>query len=204
MSNGYQQVQVTIAGDTLLMHNGQTSDPLNKYSKAMKAITRDRVRKATDEGVEALTRIEYEAGLYLNAKKQVILPSRILEAHISEAARKTKEGKNALAGMFVDTDGILEFKGGPLTVEQLLDSDEHRLTVSVCVNNGRVMRTRPLFRNWSTTFRVSILNELVNSDSLRIWFENGGNLVGLGDYRPRYGRYELKAFEVLKAAKKAA
>lgn len=202
MSTGYAKYRVTIGGSTLLMHNGQTADPLNKYSKAMKEITADRQRKKTDEGIAELARIEYEAALYLNAKRQVILPSRILEAHISEAARKTKEGKVALAGMFVDTDGILEYEGGPLTVEKLLDSEEHRLTVPVCVNGSRVVRTRPLFRNWKTTFEVSILEEMVSANSLKTWLENGGNFVGIGDYRPRYGRYELLKFEAAAQPKK--
>lgn len=198
MANGYSKFRITIGGDTLLMHNGQTADPLNKYAKAMKAITSDRQLKKTDEGIAQLMRIEYEAGLYLNSKNQVILPSRILEAHISEAARKTREGKNALAGMFVDTDGLLEYEGGPLTVKQLLDSEEHRLTIPVRVQANRVIRTRPLFRNWQTTFEVSVLEEMVSPSSLQAWLENGGNFVGLGDYRPRYGRYELRAMEAVK------
>lgn len=202
MAAGYSKHKVTIGGDTLLMHNGQTADPLNKYAKAMKAITSDKTRKKTDEGIAELMRTEFEAGLYLNAKRQVIVPTRILEAHISEAARKTKEGKLALAGMFVDTDGILEYEGGPLSVERLLDSDEHRLSVPVCVNQSRVIRTRPLFRNWQTTFEVSILEEMVSSSSLKTWLENGGNFVGIGDYRPRYGRYELRKFEVVAQPKK--
>jgi hypothetical protein len=139
--------------------------------------------------------VEYEAGLYLNAKRQVILPSRVLEAHISLAARKTKEGKQSLAGMFVDTDGLLNYEGGPLTVDELLDSEEHRLVVPVRVGMARVIRTRPMFRNWSTTFKVSVLDELVTPSTLRAWIINGGNLIGIGDYRPRYGRYELRAFD---------
>ena len=202
MASGYIKHKVTIGGSTLLMHNGQTADPLNKFAKAMKAITSDKQRKKTDEGIEELMRVEFEAGLYLNAKNQVILPTRILESHISEAARKTKEGKQALAGMFVDTDGILSYAGGPLTVKQLLDSDEHRLSIPVCVNQSRVIRTRPLFRDWSATFEVSILEEMVSSSSLKTWLENGGNFVGIGDYRPRYGRYELRAFDVVAQPKK--
>jgi hypothetical protein len=197
MANGYIKHRVTIGGSTLLMHNGQTADPLNKYAKAMKTITSDRALKKTDEGIEQLMRIEYEAGLYLDSKKRVILQSRVLEAHLSEAARRTKEGKLALAGMFVDTDGVLEYDGGPLSLAELLDSDDHRFTTGVGVNGSTVMRTRPLFTNWKTTFEVSVLGEMAGSSSLRAWLENGGNFIGIGDYRPRYGRYELKAFEVL-------
>lgn len=198
MSNGYLKHKVTIGGSTLLMHNGQTADPLNKYAKALKAVTSDKARKKTDEGIIEMGRIEMEAGLYLNAKKQVILPSRVIEAHLAEAARKTKEGKVALAGMFVDTDGVLEYEGGPLSVAKLLDSEAHRLTCAVVVGQAKVMRVRPLFTNWTSSFEVSILEEMAGTSTLETWLRNGGNFVGLGDWRPRYGRYAVKEVKVIK------
>jgi len=197
MSDGYIKHRVTISGDKILLHNGQTADPLNKFAKAMKSITSDRTLKKTDDGILELMRIEYEAGLYLNAKKQVIIPSRVLEANIAEGARKTKEGKSALAGSFVDCDAVLQYAGGPLTVKQLLDSEDHRLTVGVGVNNSRIMRTRPLFTDWSATFEVSVLAEMAGSTALKTWLTNAGKFIGLCDYRPRYGRYEVTNFEVL-------
>lgn len=204
MANGYVKVSVTIGGDQLIMHNGQMSDPLNMYAKRLKEVTADRARKKTDEGILEMGRIECEAGLYLNSKKQVILPSRVLEAHISEAARKTKEGKLALSGMFVDTDGVLSYAGGPLTVAQIVDSEEHQLRLPVVVGQAKVMRVRPYFKDWSATFQVSVLEEVVSPSRLQTWLLNGGAFVGLCDYRPRYGRYELRKFEIMKAPLKAA
>jgi hypothetical protein len=204
---GYLKHRVTIAGDVMLMHNGQTADPSNPYSRAMKEITSDRTRKNTDEGIAALSRIEYEAGLYLDAKKRVILPSRILEAHICEAARKSKEGKSALAGMFVDTDALLEYAGGPMTVEELAESPEQRFVTGVAVGQGKVMRTRPIFRDWRATFEVSLLAEQAGTRQLETWLRNGGALVGIGDFRPRYGRYQVVSVEPIeekKQSKKAA
>jgi hypothetical protein len=203
MAVGYLKINVAIGGDQLIMHNGQTADPLNKFAKLLKEITDDKTRKKTAEGIVTMGRIECEAGLYLNAKKQVILPSRVLEAHISEGARKTKEGKQALAGMFVDTDGVLSYDGGPLSVAQILDSEEHQLRLAVAQSQGKVMRVRPFFKNWTTTFQVSVLEEMVSPAMLKKWLLNGGNFVGIGDYRPRYGRYELRKFEVQKASIRA-
>ena len=204
MSTGYLKVNVSISGDQLIMHNGQTADPLNKYAKALKEVTGDRQRKKTDEGIIEMGRIECEAGLYLNAKKQVILPTRVLEAHIAEGARKTKEGKQALAGMFVDTDGVLAYAGGPLSVAQILDSPEHQLRLSVVVGQAKVMRVRPFFKTWSASFQVSILEEMVTLSMLKTWLTNGGNFVGIGDYRPRYGRYEVQKCEAQKAGLRSA
>lgn len=191
MSTGYVRYKVSIKGDTALQHNGQTADVSNKYARAIKEITKDRKRKNTDEGIAALGNLEFESGLYLDAKGRVVWPSRVLEASIAMGARKTKEGKTALAAVFVDTDGVLDYEGGPLSVKDLINSPDHRLTVGVRVQQSRVMRTRPMFRNWKTTFQVSALAEQVSESTLNTWLENAGNFVGLGDFRPRYGRFEV-------------
>lgn len=191
----YKQYHVVIGGNILLMHNSQTADPLNKYAKAMKQFP----RKKTEADLYAMARIEYEAGLYLNSKGEVVIPSRLLEANIVSGARVQKDGKTALAGLFVDTDAIFTYEGGPLSVQQLLDSDEHRLTVPVTVNQSKIMRTRPQFKNWEADFTVSIDENLVNESQLKKWLDNAGGTKGLGDWRPRYGRYLVKKFESVKS-----
>jgi hypothetical protein len=188
----YTQFRAKIAGPTLIMHNGQTADPLNGYAKLMKSITGN--RKKTDADYERLARIEYEAGLYLNSNKQVILPSRVIEAALVEGAKTQKQGQQALAGLFVDADAVLEYAGGPLTVEKLINSEAHRLCVPVVVGQAKTMRTRPMFADWSIEFLVSINTDIADERSLRQWIEKAGGLKGLGDWRPRYGRFELKAF----------
>jgi hypothetical protein len=202
MNTGYIRHRIVIAGTSLLMHNGQLADPLNPYAKAMKEVSKKRGK--TDDDLAKLADLEFEGSLYLNAKRQVVLPSMVLEAHICESARKSKAGKSALAGMFVDNDAILEYEGGPMSVADLLASPEHRLVAGVRVQQSRVMRTRPLFTNWKATFEVSLLATAANSDELRRWVQDGGAMVGLCDYRPRHGRYEIEKFEVLKEALRQA
>ena len=200
----YQQFSVSVAVPSLIMHSGQTADPLNRYAKAMKALSGKRAK--TDADHEALARLECEAGLYLNGKGEVIIPGRVIEAMIAEGAKKSKEGKIALSSTFVDNDPVISYDGGPLTVEQLLDSDQHRLAVPVRVGQAKVVRTRPIFRDVRFTFLVSLETSLANEAQLRRWIEAGLNQVGIGDWRPRHGRGELISFglaqqpEFLKAA----
>jgi hypothetical protein len=196
MAKGYLQYECELSGDSLIMHNGQTADPLNSFSKAMKEISGK--RKKTDADFEALANIEYQAGLYLNAKGQVIVPSRVLESVLVEGAKKSKEGKLALSGMFVDTDGILEYDGGDMSVKQLLESPDHRICVAVRIGMSKVMRTRPHFKNWRTTFKVSINEQVANEAQLKRWLEDAGSYVGIGDWRPRHGRYELDNFAAVR------
>lgn len=188
----YTQFLVGIQGDILLLHNGQLADPLNKYAKAMKQVSGK--RNKSEEDFAKLADIEFEGSLYVEEGKAV-LDSRVLEAAIAEGAKVTKEGKKALTSVFVDTSGELTYRGGPLSVEELVKSDEHRLTVGVRVQRNRVMRTRPLFRDWSAEFKVSLLTSEANADSLHTWLENAGRTKGVGDYRPRYGRFAVSKFE---------
>ena len=117
---GYMQYDVTLQGDSLIMHNGQTANPLNPFSKAMKEISGK--RKKTDSDYEAMSNIEYKAGLYVDAKNNVIIPSRVLESVLAEGAKKSKEGKLALSGMFVDTDALLDYEGYPMSLDELMNS----------------------------------------------------------------------------------
>jgi hypothetical protein len=196
MAKGYLQYECELSGDSLIMHNGQTADPLNSFSKAMKEISSK--RKKTDADFEALANIEYQAGLYLNGKGEVIIPSRVLESVLVEGAKKSKEGKLALSGMFVDTDAILEYDGGMMSVKQLMESPEHRICVAVRIGMSKVMRTRPHFKNWRAVFKVSVNEQVANEAQLKRWLEDAGSYVGIGDWRPRHGRYELENFAAVR------
>jgi len=196
MAKGYLQYECELSGDSLIMHNGQTANPLNSFSKAMKEISGK--RKKTDADYEAMSNIEYQAGLYLNSKNEVIIPSRVLESVLVEGAKKSKEGKLALSGMFVDTDAILVYEGGPMNMKQLMESPEHRICVAVRVGMAKVMRTRPHFKDWTAKFKVSVNEQVANEAQLKRWLEDAGSYVGIGDWRPRHGRYEMLSFKAVR------
>ncbi len=192
----YEKFSVGIGGDKLLMHNGRLANPADPIARAMAALPKG--KKATDADLEQLSNVEYEGGLYLNARKEVVLPGRLLEAVIAEGARASKEGKIALASTYVDLDALLAYEGGPLSVEELVASPDHRLTVGVRVGQSKVMRTRPLFRNWSVSFVVELDTGQANPDQLQRWIVAAGQTKGIGDWRPRHGRYEVVSFAAMK------
>lgn len=59
-------------------------------------------------------------------------------------------------------------------------------------------RKRPVLRHpWLLKFEMTIWqNEKVSSDKLLSWFEHGGQVVALGSYRPRHGRFIVSQWEV--------
>ncbi len=109
-------MEVTIEGvSPLLMHNGQTADPLNKFSKELKAVSSK--RKKTDEDYAEMSRIEWHAGLYVDKHGFIVLPSEALEAAIGDGAKKSKLGKAFKSAVFIDCDARLDIGSKKKAVE---------------------------------------------------------------------------------------
>lgn len=75
---------------------------------------------------------------------------------------------------------------------------EHRCRVQV-QRNG-ITRTRPAFKEgWSVEASLMVvLPEYVDSSTLHEVISAAGRLIGVGDFRPTYGRFQVMKFEVQK------
>jgi hypothetical protein len=188
----YEQIEVKIEGLTpTILHNGQLADPLNKWVKAMKDITKKGTKK-TDADLEELARLEWMGSLYINERGRPCWPGENIEALIRSAAKTTKSGKDVQAGVIVDKACELEFLDADKTPEELWAIDDYRYTVAVRVGQARVMRTRPIFRSWALTIPVSYNPSVVKSlKDLMGWITQAGETIGLSDFRPKYGRFRV-------------
>jgi hypothetical protein len=170
----------------MLVHNGQTADPLNKWAKAMKAITGK--RNKTDADHEELSRLEFLAGLYIGQDGPII-PAVNIDAMLINAAKKLKEGNSAKVGIFCAEHARMDYDG-PRTAEELFSDDRFRHVAIVRVNAGRVARTRPIFHEWSAVVKMNLEDSVLNASQLDRWFAIAGTQVGLGDWRPQNGRFQ--------------
>lgn len=173
----------------MLVHNGQTADPLNKWSKALKAISGK--RKKTDADYEELARIEFMAGLYMGETGPII-PAANVDSMVINAARKNREGKIAQSGAFCMKNAVMEYDG-PRTADELWSEDRFRHVAIVRVQSARVARTRPVFNEWSAVVEISYEDSVVNKAQLDSWMHIAGTQVGLGDWRPQHGRFSVEA-----------
>jgi len=110
-----------------------------------------------------------------------------------------RKGQQARAGLFCDGVFLLEYNG-PRNVEVLWADEAFRVTAGVRVQRNRIMRTRPLFRTWSLSFEVQYNASQLNLEEITAFVRIGGEQIGLGDWRPRFGRYvveEIPAAEML-------
>ena len=57
------------------------------------------------------------------------------------------------------------------------------------------MRCRPLFSDWELKFELDFDDETVNRDDVIQWLHVAGKKVGLSDWRPKFGRFEVVSIE---------
>lgn len=172
----------------LIMHNGQTADPTNKWAKLMKQISSKRTK--TDADFEELARIEFMAALYMDENGPVIA-QKMIEAMTIQAAKKVKEGPVAKSGCFCLQNFPLQYDG-PRTADALWADDRFHFSALVRVQTSRVARMRPIFRQWQTVITLNVETSLVNVTRVDEWMRIAGTQIGLGDWRPQYGRFTVE------------
>jgi len=83
--------------------------------------------------------------------------------------------------------------------ETLLTNPTDNLVVDirpVKVQRARIARSRLMVKDWRLSFTIEVHDEQVRPDVLETILIEAGRAVGIGDYRPRYGRFEIVSFEV--------
>lgn len=183
----HQAIEFSIQGlSPLICHNGQLADPINPYSKRMKAITSK--RKKTDQDFQDLYNLEWEGSLYLNADRRPVMPGENLEAAMVQGAKKQRLGDAAKAGLLCDGLWPIKFKG-PQDIEVLRNDPNFRDIRKVKIQKNSVMRCRPIFVSWSLDFTLHFLPDLLNKSQVSEILATVGRIVGIGDFKPKYGRF---------------
>jgi hypothetical protein len=194
MSN-LPSVQIQFQGvSPLLCHNGQTADPRNTYAKAMKAVSGK--RKKTDADYDEMARLEWLAGLY-RIDGDLVLPDYVIESAMIKGAMKSKRGPQAKCGLFFTEHASLQFDGKPDVIDDgtltdMFESGQFTHTIGVKVGMAKVMRTRPVFRNWSITAVAQYDPDVLNLREVEEIAIDAGKLVGVGDWRPKHGRFNAE------------
>ena len=66
----------------------------------------------------------------------------------------------------------------------------------VRIGRARILRHRPWLPEWELSFRIRVIDpDEVPGEVLQAVIVNAGQKVGIGDYRPRFGRFIVTAFK---------
>lgn len=135
---------------------------------------------------------EAEKVAYRNKKGNLIVPILAIRACVLNASSAYRAGRQSMKSILA---GYTEF--GPEEPE-LLDSKGKPMKKyeidrrAVVVQRARIIRSRPLVREWKLRFEITYNEEILggpsNLDKIRKIIEESGNRIGLLDHRPqKYG-----------------
>lgn len=203
----YKLLTVTVKGiSPLIVQNGKIlKDPLHPLTKTIKQFSGK--RKKTDEDLEAIAKLEWYGGLYLVNRGNInvvrnqvefdqkeggdtpYIPGENLEAMLAAMAAKQRMKGDFKAAVRVD-DAMLVYDG-PKTAKGLWDDGRFRDVRDVRIQGkSSIMRYRPVFSQWSLTFTVQYLSDIVNEHQVIDAIDLAGKINGLGTYRPKYGQFD--------------
>jgi len=175
----------------LLVHNIRLANPLDQYAREMRVINAR--RNKTVEDLAALARLEFEGGLYINEAGPFI-PSTWVEAALKRAATLTRQGTAVERAVLIGDDFPLAYDG-PRDAAALWGAGFYDSRM-VRINKSRVLRTRPMFARWSARLHGLVDLEMLDGSDLEAIAVRCGDYVGLGDYRPTFGRFNVENFAV--------
>jgi hypothetical protein len=170
----------------LLFHrwNVEAIDEKSKAAKGSKA-------KKTDN---------LESFVYRNDANELTLPGEYLRQSLIHAA-KFKQDPRSPRKSAMDL-----FKAGVVTLTPYASLGvkdwDYEDRKRVMVQRNGVTRCRPAMKaGWQAEIDLQVaLPEYIHADLLHDTLVNAGRLIGVGDFRPTYGRFQITKFEVVGAA----
>ena len=136
--------------------------------------------------------VNVEDKLYLTEDRKPYVPSAYIRNSLIEAGKavqikgKRKATYSKLLGstLIVQPDAIL--------INSTSGWEPFTTTAVNPTTKGRMMVTRPMFKDWKLSFEVTITDDINEEDFAKI-FDEAGRYVGIGDWRPAkkgmYGKF---------------
>ena len=173
--------KITIEGTSLLLFHAWNVEAIAEKAKAAKGS-----RGKKEDNVESY--------VYRNEQGEICIPGEYLRQALVQAGRYVQDPrsprKSAMdlfkAGIIIHTEMA---SLGKKTWDRL---DQRRVQVQ---RNG-ITRVRPCFeRGWRASFELEIiLPEYITREVIGLALQNAGRLIGLGDFRPTYGKFHVVEF----------
>lgn len=185
-----ETLNIKITGTApLLMHSDKFANPLHPATKLHKALTGK--RKKTDDDHEAIARSEFLGGCYHDKDAGFYIPGQNFDASFWGGAKLQKMGVHWKRGAVVVTDKAKLIFDGASTPEKLWQDSRFVDCRGVKVGQAKVMRYRPIFMEWAANVQVAINPDVLNVQEAKKAIEDSGKLIGVCEYRPRFGRFEV-------------
>jgi hypothetical protein len=174
----------------MLQRNGRLANPLDPITIELAHLTKKRGKTAED--YRKLLPLEAYGGCWETPEGLIGLPTENVHSSLKEAAKGFKQGKDVERALLFDlvTEPLL-INGAPMDAREYCYSGlVDRLFIrTVVINKKRNLRARAIMHNWTSQHTFTLLDDIVNPGDLQKIFVRAGRLIGVGDWRPRFGTF---------------
>jgi len=198
----YNKLRYRLKGiQPMIMANGRMADPLDPFAKLLHklAIKKNKV----DKDHMDMAHVEWAGCLYhtdgdisfngvnviFDESMRVIVPAENIKRLIRDGAAKSREGKLVKAGVIIPSDPLLNYGNGPPNINELMKLHRYSYRKRVGLRGSSVMRTRPIFRQWSLDLDIEHDSTIIDADKIDTALTTAGHVIGLSDWRPDTGRF---------------
>lgn len=148
-------------------------------------------KASTDWEKEALKK------LYVDAEGTIYQPATHIDRALIEAGKKIKvkgQGKATYSKLFGSMVNVEEFE----LVHKNPTYETFKALVVIPSTKGRIMRYRPMFKDWALQFHIESEDE-IPAEAIKEALEIAGKYVGIGDWRPekkgKFGKFQVVKFK---------
>jgi hypothetical protein len=92
-----------------------------------------------------------------------------------------------------------DFKGSLLVEPRFIEHENQNAVQHqspVRIQRARIVRTRAHLSEWSLSFELRLLDDNIPIDVIQAVVKLAGERIGIGDWRPRFGRWKVTHFEL--------
>jgi hypothetical protein len=149
------------------------------------------------KGSKAKKSDDLESYVYRDEQGDLAIPGEYLRQAVIHAAKFRQDPRSPRKS------AMDLFKAGVVCLTPLAslgapawDYEDRR---RVMIQRNGITRVRPAMRlGWSVTVQLLVnLPEYIPPDALQDVIVNAGRLIGLADFRPTYGRFAMRRFEIV-------
>lgn len=175
-------VIVALEGSADFLFHRWNAEAVDTKAKAAK----NSVAKKTDD---------IESYVYRDDEGELCIPGEYLRQAIIHAAKFRQDPRSPRkSAMDLFKAGVVSLTALASLGKVKWDYEDKRRVV---IQRSGVNRTRPAMKaGWKAEFQLMVmLPEYISRSDLQDVISNAGRLIGLGDFRPTYGRFNVTKFE---------
>jgi len=137
---------------------------------------------------------EAEKSMYYDDEVGCYIPSKQLRASLVKSGTSFKI-KGRMGKTYKDlVNATVEVEPDKIPLGKKNFDYNHQEFVKI--QRNQILRSRPAFKKgWEAEFTLLVMDDQMQKDILKEIVENAGKFIGIGDWRPHFGRFEVVKFK---------